>query len=238
MGVKKFNLQITFMYIHFSHYANQPKYTAEIRKTLNVFCIYFLGQWFVKTKLKKLFILTCEFVSNFAARYWYKMVVTPCSRHGHKHLQFLPDLHHKMWWKEYLFHIDQALIGSSKFGHVGVFVHYVHNINITFNKSPNTIAWWLAMSSCKEYPFSIDIEILLMMTQINKVFATLILFSTAAREIEDLNHNWKVFFKVINKDCLYFINKIFIVVVIISDETKGIVLNISITVNKIYNKRV
>ena len=77
-----------------------------------------------------------------------------------------------------------------------------------------------------------------MMTQINKVFATLILFSTAAREIEDVNHNWKVFFKVINKDCLYFVNKIFIVVVIISDETKGIVLNISITVNKIYNKRV
>ena len=130
MGVKKFNLQITFMYIHFSHYANQPKYTAEIRKTLNVFCIYFLGQWFVKAKLKKLFILTCEFVSNFAARYWYKMVVTPCSRHDHKHLQFLPDLHHKMWWKEFLFHIDQALIGSSKFGHVGVFVHYVSQLNV------------------------------------------------------------------------------------------------------------
>ena len=128
--VKKFNLQITFMYIHFSHYANQPKHTAEIRKTLNVFCIYFLGQWFVKTKLKKLFILTCEFVSNFAARYWYKMVVTPCSRHDHKHLQFLPDLHHKMWWKEFLFHIDQALIGSSKFGHVGVFVHYVSQLNV------------------------------------------------------------------------------------------------------------
>ena len=72
-----------------------------------------------------------------------------------------------------------------------------------------------------------------MMTQ---VFAILILFSTAVREIEDLIHNWKVFFKVINKDCLYFINKICIVVVIIIDETKRIVLNISFTVNKIYNE--
>ena len=77
---------------------------------------------------------------------------------------------------------------------------------------------------------------LLMMRQINKVFAILILFTTAVREIEDLIHNWKVFFKVINKDCLYFINKICILIVIIRDETKRIVLNISIIVNKIYNK--
>ena len=37
MWVKKFNLQITFMYIHFSHYANPPKCivdTANICKTL------------------------------------------------------------------------------------------------------------------------------------------------------------------------------------------------------------
>ena len=27
-------------------------------------------------------LLTCELVSNFVARYWYKMVATPCSRHG------------------------------------------------------------------------------------------------------------------------------------------------------------
>ena len=77
---------------------------------------------------------------------------------------------------------------------------------------------------------------LLMMTKINKVFVILILFSTSVREREDIIHNWKVFLKVINKDCLYFINKIYIVVVIIRDETKRIVLNISITVNKIYNK--
>ena len=75
-----------------------------------------------------------------------------------------------------------------------------------------------------------------MMTQINKVFASLILFSAAVREIGDLIHNWKVFFKVINKDCLYFINKICIVVVIIRDKTKKIVLNISITINKIYKE--
>ena len=72
-----------------------------------------------------------------------------------------------------------------------------------------------------------------MMTQINKVFAILILFSTTIREIEDLIHNWKVFLTVINKDCLYFINKICIVVVIIRGEIKRIMMNISITVNKI-----
>ena len=75
-----------------------------------------------------------------------------------------------------------------------------------------------------------------MMTQVNNAFAILILLSTAVREIEDLVHNWKVFFKVINKDCLYLINKIYIMVVIIRDKTKRIVFNISITVNKIYNE--
>ena len=73
-----------------------------------------------------------------------------------------------------------------------------------------------------------------MMTQINKVFVILILFRTAVREVGDLIHNWKVLFKVTNKDCLYFISKIFIVVVIIRDKTKRIVLNISITVDKMY----
>ena len=81
------------------------------------------------------------------------------------------------------------------------------------------------MTSCKEYPFSIHIEILLIMTQINKVFAILISFSTVVKEI-DLIHNWEVFFKVMNKDSLYFIR----------NETKKIVLNISITVNKTYNE--
>ena len=75
MWVKKFNLQITLIYIHFSHYANPPKCivdTVDIWKTLDVFCIYFFGQWFVEIKLKKLSILTCEFMSNFVARYWGK----------------------------------------------------------------------------------------------------------------------------------------------------------------------
>ena len=90
------------------------------------------------------------------------------------------------------------------------------------------------MASCKEYPFSIHIQILLMVKKINKVFEILILFSTAVREIEDLIHNWKVLYKVINKDCLYFIKKICTVIVIIRDETKRIVVDISITVNKIY----
>ena len=71
-----------------------------------------------------------------------------------------------------------------------------------------------------------------MMRQINEVFAILILFSTAVR----FYLNWKIFLQVINKDSLYFINKICIMVAIIRDETKRIVMNISITVNKIKNE--
>ena len=59
-----------------------------------------------------------------------------------------------------------------------------------------------------------------MMTQINKVFAILILFRTAIREIKDLIQNWKIFFKVIKKDYSYFLNKICIVVVIKRNETE------------------
>ena len=58
MLVKKFNLQIIFMYIHFSHCANPTKCivdTADIQKTLDVFYIYFFGQSFVEIKLKKLY---------------------------------------------------------------------------------------------------------------------------------------------------------------------------------------
>ena len=56
--------------------------TADTQKTLNVLCIYFFSQWFVEIKLKKLSNLICEFVSNFAERYCYKIVTTPCSRHS------------------------------------------------------------------------------------------------------------------------------------------------------------
>ena len=75
-----------------------------------------------------------------------------------------------------------------------------------------------------------------MMTQINNVFVIIILFSTTVKKIEYLIHKWNVFFKVTNKNCLYFINKICIVVVIVRNETKKIVLNIFITINKIYNE--
>ena len=47
MWVKKFNLQMTFMCIYFSHYANPPKCiidTADIRKILDNFYIYFFSQ--------------------------------------------------------------------------------------------------------------------------------------------------------------------------------------------------
>ena len=76
-----------------------------------------------------------------------------------------------------------------------------------------------------------------MMTEINKVFVILYYSAQPSpSEIEDVMHNWKVFINVINKDCLYFTSKTFIVVVIIRDETKRIVLNIFTTVNKIYNE--
>ena len=108
--------------------------------------------------------------------------------------------------------VDTADIQKTLFGQVKVCKLRFATQRLT-NQSPNTIAW-SAMTSCKEYPFSIHIEILLMMTQINKVF------TTTVREIEDLIPNRKVFFKVIEKDCLVFINKNCIVVVIIRDENK------------------
>ena len=85
MWVKKFNLQITFMYIHFSHYASPPRCTidtADTWKTFDVFHIYFFSQLLVEIKLKKVSIPTCEFASNFVARYWHKIVAIPCSRYS------------------------------------------------------------------------------------------------------------------------------------------------------------
>ena len=54
----------------------------NVQKALDVFYNYFFGQWFVEMKLKKLSILTCELVDNIVARYWYKIVATPCFKHG------------------------------------------------------------------------------------------------------------------------------------------------------------
>ena len=109
-------------------------------KNIDVFYIYFFGQWFVEIKLKKLSILTCEFVSNFVARYWYKMVATPCSRHGlwlckailwvsTKIDHFFLTYTKKCDRRNFL-HIGQALIGSSKLSHVGVFVNYFSQQNV------------------------------------------------------------------------------------------------------------
>ena len=110
-------------------------------------------------------ILTCEFVSNFVARYWYKMVATPFSRH-------------RIWF-------CKAILQN------------IHSASI--------------LKSCWKW---------------HKLITFLRFFSTVIREIEDLIHNWKVFSKVINKNCLYFINKICTLVVIIRDDTKRIVSNI------------
>ena len=86
MSVKKLNIKITFVCIHFSHYANPPKCivdTADIpKKHLMSFISISLVNYLLKSDLKKHSVLTCEFVRNFVARYWYKMVATHCSRHG------------------------------------------------------------------------------------------------------------------------------------------------------------
>ena len=60
------------------------------------------------------------------------------------------------------------------------------------------------MTSCKEYPFTIHIEILLVMTQINKVFVILIVFSTAIKKIEDLIHNLEGFLEGNQKGLFVF----------------------------------
>ena len=72
----------TFTSVTMQTHQNVSQIQLTQKKTLDVFCIYFFGQWFIKIKLKKLSILTCEFVNNFVARYWYKVVATLCSRHS------------------------------------------------------------------------------------------------------------------------------------------------------------
>ena len=151
----KFNLQITFMDIHLSHYANLPKCiidTDDIQKTLDVFYIYFFGQWFVEIKLKKLSILACEFASNLVAIYWYKRVATPCSRH---------DLWFCQVTLQFSTHIDHFFLTYPKNVMEGFSLTQRTSIDwqlkiwscrgrgslqtmfhkIMFNKSPNTIAW-------------------------------------------------------------------------------------------------
>ena len=126
MWVKKFNLQITFKYIHFSTMPNR-RYSWNTKNTW-CFHIYFFGQWFVKIKLKKLIAILLQ---DIETKWWLLFVQTrsltlqsdPPGQH--EHWPFLPDLHQKIWWKEFFLHIDQALIGRSKSGHVGVFVNYV-----------------------------------------------------------------------------------------------------------------
>ena len=51
--------------------------TTDIWNTLDVFYISFFRQWVAEIKLKKPSIFTCDFVSKFVARYWYKIVTTP-----------------------------------------------------------------------------------------------------------------------------------------------------------------
>ena len=74
--VKKLNLQITFIYIHFSHYANPPKCivdTADIQKALDVFYIYFFTQWSSKLNWRNCLssLVICEqFCCNILVQKW------------------------------------------------------------------------------------------------------------------------------------------------------------------------
>ena len=74
-----------------------------------------------------------------------------------------------MCFKEFLLHIDQALIGSPKTGHVGVFKLRFATERLTNTPTPlhGDLPWLV------EYPRNIHIKILLMMTQINEFFVIL-----------------------------------------------------------------
>ena len=112
MWVKKFNLQIAFMHIHYSHYANPPKCiidTANIQK-IQCFYIYFFCQWFVKIKLKKFSIASLcvyeQFCCKISVQNGYSLFQAgsltlqshPPGQHGH--WPILPDLHQKIWRKQ------------------------------------------------------------------------------------------------------------------------------------------
>ena len=54
--MKKFSLQITFMYIYFNHYANPPKcivYTADIGKTLDDFLYLFFWSMICQNQIEE-----------------------------------------------------------------------------------------------------------------------------------------------------------------------------------------
>ena len=143
MWVKKFNLQITFLYIHFSHYANPPNCIVDTADTKNNWCFLylFLQSMICRNQIEETIyphLWVCEqfcckiLVQNGGYSLFQARSLTLQSNPPglHKHWSFSPDLHRKMWWKEFLLHIDQAFIGSSKFGHVRVFVNYISQHNI------------------------------------------------------------------------------------------------------------
>ena len=142
MWVKKFNLQITFMYIHFSHYANPPKmYCRYSWQTKSTWCFLylFLQSMICQNQVEETLhphLWVCEqfcckiLVQNCSYSLFQALTFESDPPDQNKHWRFVPDLHRKMRWKEFPLHIDQALIGGSKFGHVGVFVNYVSQHNI------------------------------------------------------------------------------------------------------------
>ena len=132
------------MYIHFSHYANSPKCivdTAEIWKTLDVFISISLvnnlskSNW--RNSLFSLVSLWAILLQDIATKWWLLLVPGTVfdfekrsSRSGQT-LTIYSWLIQKMLWKKFLLHVDQALIDSSKVGHVGVFVNYISQHNIS-----------------------------------------------------------------------------------------------------------
>ena len=138
MRVEKLNLQITF------NYANPLKWvvdTADIRKNIWWFLYQFLQPMICRNQIEETLYphlwvckqFCCKILvqnggySLFRAR---SLTLQSDLPGQHEHWPFLPELHRKMGWKEFLLHIDQALIASSKSGYVGVFVNYVSQHNV------------------------------------------------------------------------------------------------------------
>ena len=104
-----------------------------------------------RKSLSSLASLWAILLQDIGTKWWLLLVPStvfdfakriPCQ---HKHWPFLPELDRKMWRMEFLLHIDQALIGSSKFGHVGVFVIYFLQVsNVTNGNFGFHLAQWIS----------------------------------------------------------------------------------------------
>ena len=102
--------------------------TAEIRKTRHVFISTSLVNDLSKSNWRNSLQFCCKILeqnggySLFRHGLWLCKAILQASMNiDHFFLTYTK----KIWWKEFFLHINQALIGRSKFGHVGVFVNCV-----------------------------------------------------------------------------------------------------------------